>query len=160
VPAITALLHTRNDALRLGRCLETLQPCEHIVVMDHASSDLTVSIAREYGARVITSAPGANPAHYVRSADAGWILCLDPHESISESLAASLFEWKLRDKDALSAPAFSVFLREETAHGWVHVLVAQTRLVPPEWNRWNGFLPEADPSALALEGDLLRFAFP
>ena len=160
MPTITALLHTENDALRLGRCLETLYPCDRIVVVDHGSRDATVRLALAYGARVTAALPGADPARYVQSADPGWIFCLDPHESVSESLAASLYEWKLGAGSAPAAPAFSVFLREETEQGWVEVPVAQTRLVPPDWNRWDGRLPQSDPSALALSGELLRFVFP
>jgi len=159
MPAITALLHTSNDALRLGRCLETLYPCDCILVVDYGSRDATVPVAREYGARVLAAAPGVYPTHYFRFADPGWILCLDPHESLSESLAADLYAWKLDAGDPL-APAFSVFLRQETAEGWVQVPLAQTRLVPPDWNRWDKFLPKSDPSAIVLEGELLRFLFP
>ena len=57
MPSITALLHTENDALRLGRCLETLYPCDYIHVVDHGSQDGTVPLAREYGARVIAAQP-------------------------------------------------------------------------------------------------------
>lgn len=160
MPAITALLHTQNDALRLGRCLETLYPCDHILVVDHGSHDSTVGVAREYGARVTDALHGASPGDYVRAAESAWIFCLDPHESVSESLAASLYEWKSSACAAASASAFSVFLREEREDGWVQSPVAQTRLVPPNWNCWDGRFPSADPSARALEGELLRFVFP
>jgi glycosyltransferase involved in cell wall biosynthesis len=166
MPPITALLHTENDALRLGRCLETLYPCDHILIVDHGSRDRTVQLAREYGARVITAAPGTSPDYYLRSAAPrwiapGWILALDPRESLTESLAASLFEWKSEWNSARShAPAFSVFLREETAAGWLDIPAPQTRLVPHSWNLWNGSLPGSEPSAPALDGELLRFVFP
>jgi len=159
MPAITALLHTKNDALRIGRCLETIYPCDHILVVDHGSSDSTVQVAREYAARVIDAVPGAGTGHYLRLSDSGWILCLDPRESVSESLAASLYEWKSH-AGARPESAFSVFLREETLDGWVQHPLAQTRMVPRDWNRWDGSFPSAEPSALALEGELLRFAFP
>jgi glycosyltransferase involved in cell wall biosynthesis len=165
--SITALLHTENDALRLGRALETLYACDDILVVDHGSRDATVRVAREYGARVVSAASGAAPAdHFLSappgSASPGWILCLDPRESLTEKLAASLFEWKAEafHAQASGAPAFSVFLREETAEGWVEVPAAQTRLVPHTWKLWNGKFPVHEPSALALEGELLRFAFP
>jgi hypothetical protein len=158
--AITALLHTRNDALRLGRCLETVYPCGHILIVDHGSRDSTVQVAHEYGARVTAALPGAGAAHYVRSAAPGWILCLDPHESVSESLAASLYEWKLRAAGAAPGRAFSISVREETADGWVQIPLAQTRLVPQDWHRWDGFLPQLDRSAVVLEGEILRFEFP
>ena len=170
--SITAVLHTENDALRLGRALETLYACDEILVVDHGSRDGTVRLAREYGARVVGGRHGASAGDYLRAAAAKvtgvgptgprWILCLDPHESLTEKLAASLFEWKSESfhEKGDSARAFSVFLREETAEGWVEVPVAQTRLVPQDWSRWHGKFPIADPSALTLEGEVLRFVFP
>jgi glycosyltransferase involved in cell wall biosynthesis len=165
MPPITALLHTENDALRLGRCLETLYPCDQIVVIDHESRDATVHIARQYGARVIpansSASSGSSPQQYPRLNETVWILALDPHESLTEGLAASLFEWKTGPKSSAGSPAaFSVFLREERADGWVDLPTAQTRLVPPGWNRWNGKFPAHHPSAVTLEGELLRFVFP
>lgn len=175
--SITALLHTKNDALRLGRTLETLYACDGILVVDHGSRDATARVARAYGARIVDARPAASVGDYLRfvnsgfvnsgfinsgSASPGWILCLDPHESLSEKLAASLYEWKSESfhVQAPVAPAFSVFLREETAEGWLEVPAAQTRLVPATWNLWKGMFPVHEPAALALEGELLRFAFP
>lgn len=185
--SITALLHTENDALRLGRALETLYACDEILIVDHGSRDATVRIAREYGARVLDASTESSPEEYLRtaansahprpSASPRWILCLDPRESLTEKLSASLFEWKSESfhtqashtrtshtqtsqTQASAPPAFSVFLREETAQGWLQVPTAQTRLVPETWNVWNGRLPVHAASALALEGELLRFVFP
>jgi glycosyltransferase involved in cell wall biosynthesis len=178
MPSITALLHTHNDAMRLGRCLETLYPCDEIMIIDHESTDATVHIGREYGAKIIPSEMrGQPPPAVLRSKaplpryktpetltpDSTWILCLDPRESISESLAASLFE--LKSQPAEASQPYSVFLREETAEGWLQHPTAQTRLVPQTWNDWrewndgNGNLSQAA-SALVLEGELLRFVFP
>jgi hypothetical protein len=153
MPGITALLHTHNDGLRVGRCLETLYPCDEIVVIDHGSDDGTVRAAREYGARVV--AASGSPDLHLRQ---GWILCLDPRESLTEALAASLFEWKSERVGAQSP--FSIFVREETAEGWVANPEAQTRLVPANWGRWNGRFPAHERSAVALEGELLRFVLP
>jgi glycosyltransferase involved in cell wall biosynthesis len=162
MPLITALLHTENDALRLGRVLETVYPCDDILVVDHGSRDATVRVAREYGARVVDAMSGSSAEEYLRFAKPGWVLCLDPRESLTEKLAASVFEWKSEtlDSKARAALAFSMFIREETAEGWVDVPAAQTRLVPQTWNLWKGPLPVHDPSAIALEGELLRFVFP
>jgi hypothetical protein len=157
---ITALLHTENDALRLGRALETLYPCDDILIVDHASRDSTISLAREYGARVVAAATGTTPDHYLRHVGPGWILCLDPRESLSENLAASLYEWKSVHAGDSGADAFSVFVREETAAGWVTIPTAETRLIPTTWSRWQEKFPANNPSAVVLEGNLLRFAFP
>ena len=160
--SITALLHTENDARRLGRALETLYPCDDILIVDHGSRDATVRIAREYGATVVSATLGFSSQDYLRFAGAGWVLLLDPCESLTEKLAASLFEWKSEMFDAKvpARSAFCVFLRDETAQGWVEVPAAQTRLVPQSWTMWNGKYPIHEPSALALEGELLRFVFP
>ena len=155
---ITALLHTYDDALRLGRALETLYPCDDILVVDHGSRDATVQIAREYGARVVaTKSTGQNAEQLFKTA--GWILCLDPRESLTEGLAASLFEWKTEGIPQ-NALAFSIFIREETADGWIENPSAQTRLVRADWSGWNGRFPRNHPHAVALEGELLRFALP
>jgi glycosyltransferase involved in cell wall biosynthesis len=157
--SITALIHTENDALRLGRALETVYACDDILVVDHGSHDATVRVAREYGAKVVEARAGASQRDYIQHAKPGWILCVDPRESLTERLAASLFEWKLEWLQAGTA-AFSVFLREETAEGWVESPAAQTRLVPQDWKFWKGQLPGNEPSSVPLEGELLRFVFP
>lgn len=159
---ITALLHTQNDGLRLGRCLECLYPCDEILIVDHASSDATLHVAREYGARVVGAETGALPSSYLRLASARWILCLESCESLTESLAASLYEWKSEDLAVASSrvPAFSMYLREETATGWVENPTAQTRLIPCAWDRWQGRLPANEASAVSLEGEILRFVLP
>lgn len=168
MPAITALLHTQNDALRLGRALETLLPCDEILVVDHGSRDATRRIAREYGARVVETSDGAGPSQCLQFARCEWILCLDPRESLTEALAASLFEWRSEWRsegtpESRTSPAttpFSVYLREETADGWLENPTPQTRVVPRNWNQWKGLMPAPEPSAIALEGALLRFLLP
>jgi hypothetical protein len=162
MPSITALLHTENDALRLGRALETLYACDDILIVDNGSQDATARVAREYGARVMAATSGFSSQEYLPFARAGWILCLDACESLTEKLAASLFEWKSEALPAngSAASVFSVFLREETAQGWVDVPTAQTRLVPRGWRSWKGKFPLYEPAAVALEGELLRFVFP
>jgi glycosyltransferase involved in cell wall biosynthesis len=157
--SITALLHTENDALRLGRCLETLYPCDQIVVVDHGSRDLTVRIAREYGAMVLPAQRESPPDFYLEQINPQWVFCLDPRESFTEGLAASLFEWKLLPISPTTS-AFSVQMREETDQGWIGIPAAQTRLVPRAWKRWMGRFPISEPTAASLEGELLRFTLP
>jgi len=164
MPAITALLHTRNDALRLGRALETLLPCDEIVVVDHGTHHATRRIAREYGARVVSAKANITPSQCLHLVRHDWILCLEPRESLTEALVASLFEWKAEWKpEAQSLPettAFSVHLRQETPNGWQINPTPQTRLVRRSWSHWQDLLPATDPAAILLEGALLRFIVP
>ena len=102
--------------------------------------------------------PLVAPNRAPRLASSGWVLCLDARESLSESLAASLYEWKTEVSP--QQRVFSMFLREETAEGWIENPTPQTRMVPAVWDHWHGVFPANDASACALEGDLLRFVLP
>jgi hypothetical protein len=164
--AITALLHTHNDALRLGRALEMAYPFDEMLIIDHNSQDATRQIAHAYGARVIAAKEKIAPTEYCHFAKYEWVFLLDPRESLSESLAASLFELKCASPDelvsqaAFSPLAFAVSLREETGDGWRDIAESQTRLIPRSWNRWTEQLPANEPAARLLEGVLLRFQYP
>jgi hypothetical protein len=162
MPPITALLHTRNAGLRLSRALETLVPCAEILIVDHGSSDATIRVAREYGARVVpaNTRATADPYHYLDHALYDWILCLDPSESITEGLQATLFEWSSLPAPSTGAASFSFFVREQIAEAWrIHPL-PETRLIPRGWTLWNGSLPANDPSSIVLEGEMLQLAYP
>jgi glycosyltransferase involved in cell wall biosynthesis len=156
MPSITALLYTSNSGSQLGRALETLYPCNEILIVDRQSTDETLRIAREYGARIVPSVAGVTPSHYLQFARSDWILCLAANESLTESLAASLYECKLSKKSE-SVVARGVLTREEAAKGWIDLPTPETRLIPRDWAHWQGRLPAYDPSAETLEGRLLRF---
>jgi hypothetical protein len=165
MPPITALLHTMNDALRLGRTLETLFPCAEILIVDHHSTDATRRVAREYGARVVTAGGDASSNHYLDLARHDWILCIEPGESITESLQASLFEWSalpshevMRGVDG--GPVYCMSVQEQTGETWQQPPALETRLIPRSWARWQGRLPAHEPSAITLQGALLRFTMP
>lgn len=160
MPRLTALLHTHNDALRLGRCLETVYPCDDILIFDHHSDDDSLRIAGAYGAKIIRSNTRLAVLGYEKLVS-GWLLCLRPCESLTESLAASLYEWKTRSASSVSeTSAYSLHLREETTNGWIDHENPQTRLVPANWRDWHEDLPVHDPSAQIMAGPLFRFAFP
>ncbi len=158
MPPITALLHTENDAIRLGRALEMLYPCDEIVIIDHGSHDGTIKLAHEYGAHVVEAEARALQERYLQHVHHGWILCIDPREAVTESLVATFFEWK--SQLAHPSTPFSIHIREETTTGWIARPTPETRLVPANWTRWHGKFPANDPSAVLLEGELLWFAFP
>jgi glycosyltransferase involved in cell wall biosynthesis len=166
---ITALIHTHNDAERIGRTLDSLRACDEALVIDHASTDNTVKLAREHGATVKQGVPGVNPGVYSIDARHDWVLCLLPSESVSEGLEASLFEWKQRrdepfgedkkEEDAPSQCSVAMDVREEGDGGWKE-LGPHTRLVNRRHINWSGHLPHDDPKAEVLPGHLLRFKKP
>lgn len=161
MPPITALLHTANDGLRLGRALEMLLPCSELLIVDHHSSDATRRVAHEYGARIVLAENGAAAKHYLDCARHEWILCLDPAESVTEGLQATLFEWSsLPTHGVAGARGFSVRVREQITDDWRQHPEPETRLISRNWTHWNGHLPAHEPGSIALEGELLRLPFP
>ena len=161
MPPITALLHTSNDALRLGRALETLLPCAEILIVDHQSTDSTGRIAREYGARIMPADIQATAKDYLDQARHDWILCLDPAESITEGLQSTLFEWNsFPPLNSGGKTSFSMFVREQIAQDWRIRPTPETRLIPRNWTLWDGRLPASDSLSIALEGELLRLSYP
>ena len=157
MPRLTALLHTANDARRIGRALDSLRCCDELLVVDHGSSDATRRIAREHGARVeAASSPSDDDSGAGRAAH-DWILCLRPGEALSESLEATLLEWKQEEPG--EAAAYALALRQETVNGWQHC-GPEVRLVDRSKLGWSGALPPHRDDALSLCGDLLRFRDP
>jgi glycosyltransferase involved in cell wall biosynthesis len=49
---LSAIIITRNEAVKIGACLDSLAFCDERIVVDCGSQDETVRIARERGARV------------------------------------------------------------------------------------------------------------
>jgi hypothetical protein len=158
MPPITAILHTCNDAHQIGRALESLRPCDEIVIVDHNSRDTTIHAARQFAATIRVADPqDSPPTNHVALARYDWVLCLLPSESLTESLEASLYEWKIASAGEVAAiPSCSAVIREESSLGWIQT-PASTRLVPRHWTQWEGSLPRHDPRSLLLQGELLRF---
>ncbi|MFB3813696.1 MAG: hypothetical protein ACE14L_06250 [Terriglobales bacterium] len=159
MPKITALIHSHDctDALRLARALDSLRPCDQVVVVDHGQSAEVQRVCREHGATVKTAITGVSPGAYLMDARNDWILCLLPNESLTEALEASLLEWKNNEHDP--AETYGAAIRAEDASGW-HSLPPETRLVNRNTVNWTGDLPPSTAKSKVLEGELLRFASP
>jgi glycosyltransferase involved in cell wall biosynthesis len=151
---ITALLHTCNSAFHLGRALDSLRPCDEVMVIDHGSSDDTVKVAREHGAKIIQGVNGVDHGAYVQDAGNDWILCLRPNESLAEQLEASLFEWR-EDEHASNIIGFNVSIREQNGDGW-KFLPPEMRLANRKQINWTGDLPPHNPNAPSLQGHIVR----
>jgi glycosyltransferase involved in cell wall biosynthesis len=106
---ISACIVCRNEAGKLGPCLESVAWVDEVVLLDLESEDGSAELAREAGARVLTHAPVPvveAVRNVVADAAAGdWILALDPDERVSPGLAAELRRVSARsDIDAVVIP--------------------------------------------------------
>ncbi len=92
-PQLSVVLITLNEEARLANCLESLPSDCEIIVLDSSSTDRTVAIAREYGARVEARdfddfAAQKNAA--VALATRPWVLSLDADEVLSPELQSAI----------------------------------------------------------------------
>ncbi|MBV8207560.1 MAG: hypothetical protein JO041_12265 [Acidobacteria bacterium] len=163
VAKISALIHAHDDERRLGRLLETLRPCDEVVVIDHGSSDRTREVAREYGATVRAGVLGVKPGAYVADLKHDWVLCLLPCESLSEALETSLFEWKENfneEQQPAEIPSgYCISMREERGAGW-GTRSPEFRLVNRNRINWTDELPPNVCPGPSLSGEILRFSSP
>jgi glycosyltransferase involved in cell wall biosynthesis len=158
MPKISVLLHTHNDAQRLGRVLESLRSCDEVLVIDENSEDDTERVARDHGATFKTAIPGVTSGAYAMDATHEWILCLRSNEVLSDDLGAALLEWKEKEPDEELA-CYSVPIREEDGNGW-QKHPPQVRLVNRKRMNWVGQMPPDQPCGAVLSGDLLSFREP
>ncbi len=112
---ISACIVCRNEADRLGPCLESIGWVDEILLMDLESTDASAALAREHGAVVIRREPLpiVEPLRNAIAAHArnAWILALDPDERVTPGLAAALREIAARDDvDAVVIPRMNIDL--------------------------------------------------
>lgn len=92
-PRLSATIITLNASRHLPACLDSLVFCDEVVVVDSGSTDDTVEIARQRGARVIHHdwpGFGRQKQYAVEQASHEWILSLDADERVSDTLQMSI----------------------------------------------------------------------
>lgn len=120
--SISVTIITLNEQKNIRRCLESVNWADEIVVVDCGSSDDTISICEEYGARVFKHnwkgyAEQKNWA--IEQATGDWILSLDADEEVTPELACEI-EVVLSSEnpaDAYSIPRRNLFLGRWMRHG-------------------------------------------
>jgi hypothetical protein len=154
MPKISAIVHCHAEGQKLARALETLRPCDEVLVIQYGTDEESEKVARKFGATVKAAVPGVSPGTYLVDAENDWILCLMANESLSQALEASLLEWKRAEHE--SSDAFAVSLRSQNGGGQWRSEGTHTRLVNRSCVNWLSELPHDDDKATCLEGELLR----
>ena len=154
MPSISTLIHTNNHERTLGRALETLRACDEILVVDHGSSDKTIRIARQHGATVVKAVPGVDHGAYSIDCRNDWVLLLAPNEIVTESLEASLLQWKRTKSD--DSTGYAINIREQFAEDKI-AAIQEMRLVNRKKINWQGFAPALTTNIGVLPGDMIRF---
>ena len=97
MPPISATIITHNEAENIARAIRSLDCADEILVVDSGSTDATVQIAAELGARTLShpwEGFAAQKDFAIREARHDWILSLDADEELNEEARAAIREWK------------------------------------------------------------------
>lgn len=103
MPAISILVHTKNEQLDILACLQSVAWSDDIHVFDSGSTDATVAIAKQFGAHVIERSYGDNKPAFGGD-EAGhrnwalkninfkhkWIFYIDADERMTPALAKAV----------------------------------------------------------------------
>ncbi len=168
---ISVVVITFNEERNLARCLQSVSGiADEIVVIDSASTDNTVSIARNHNARVVQQVflgYGQQKNFATAQAAHNWILSLDADEELTEDLKKSLLELKKNGPahNVYEIPRMTNYCGQWIRHcGWYPD--RQTRLYdrtrgkweePKVHEYWRATNPN-DKKGL-LKGDLLHYSF-
>ena len=105
---ISACLIVCNEEKNLARCLASVAPVvDEIVVVDSGSTDRTLEIARNFGARVVSQPGSATSRRKIsRSTQAGarWVLSIDADEELSPELADAIAQLRADPRRNPGAP--------------------------------------------------------
>lgn len=118
---VSAVIISLNASAQIEACLKSVAFADEIVVVDSGSSDNTVDIAKQHGARVIHQdwlGFGKQKQFAVSQANHDWVLCLDTDEQVSEQLRASIEAVRQEPKfHAYKMPRCNRFMGRWLRHG-------------------------------------------
>jgi glycosyltransferase involved in cell wall biosynthesis len=112
-----------NEESKLRRTLESVRSiASEIVLVDSGSTDRTVEIARELGAKVFPEAwkgYAAQKNSAIQKCTGDWILSLDADESTSEELANEISELLRRSNDPELPNGYYIPRKNFFLHQWI-----------------------------------------
>jgi hypothetical protein len=122
---LSVTIITKNEADNIRACMESVAWADEVIVVDSGSSDDTVNICKELGARVHTTSDwpgfGVQKNRALSHATNEWVLSLDADERVTPGLRSEI-ESALNDPhghDAFRLPRLSSFCGRYMRHsGW------------------------------------------
>ncbi len=123
MPRLSAIIITKDEAANIGDCLDSVAFCDERIVVDSGSSDGTVLIAKEKGARIgfhDWQGFGAQKGYALSLARGDWVLSIDADERVTPELKDAIL--KAIDNEKISGyefPRNSSFCGRMMRHsGW------------------------------------------
>lgn len=150
---ISALLCVKNESHNMADCLKTLAFADEVVVIDDFSTDDTVQIARDFGAKVFQrqmQGDWSSQRNFgIQQCTYDWIFVIDADERVSQKLASEIQEKVGSQLCCYQVQRENRFHFNRATHGilrpdWV------TRLFPKSECHYEGFVHEKLVSSLPV----------
>ena len=120
---LSVIIITKNEAVHIGRCLESVAWADEIIVLDSGSEDETVSICQQYTDKVyVTDWPGfgIQKQRALDKARGDWVLSIDADEVVTAGLREEI-EQAIQQTNfqAYEIPRLSTYCGRQMRHsGW------------------------------------------
>ena len=128
--AITAVIVAKNEEIMIGGCLKCLEWCQEILVIDTGSTDQTVDLAEQAGAKVIhfqhpSFAKLRNEA--IKHLTTEWFIYIDVDERVTPTLAKEIgVTIETKKVTAIQIRRTNIYFGIEFKHGgWQNDLVTR-----------------------------------
>ena len=160
---LSVVVITLNEEHNIAACLDTVSWADDVVIVDSGSSDATVALAQQHGARVLTH-PFTNFAEQknvaLAQATGDWILSLDADERVTPELQTEIRQAiaNPRDISALEMPRLDRIFGRWIRHGlwWPQYKLRVVRRGHGQWRGEVHELLETDGPTLRLRSPLLH----
>ena len=144
---ITAIIIAKNEEKMIQACLESLNWCQNIVLLDNGSTDKTVEIAEEYNCQVLAYQHPSFAKMRERALSlvkTDWLIYVDADERVSPALAKKILVIiENNDFDVCAIYRQNICYCYELKHGgWDQDLV-QRVFRKPALKAWSGEIHES-----------------
>jgi glycosyltransferase involved in cell wall biosynthesis len=139
--SVSVVLNTYNEENTLARCLDSVKWANEIIMVDMGSTDRTIGVAQQFGARVYPHPhlafvePARNFA--IEKATGDWVLILDADEVIPQTLIPKLKELaNLNEYDFVRIPRKNIIFGRWLKHSgwWPDLLIRYFKKGYVSWN--------------------------
>jgi glycosyltransferase involved in cell wall biosynthesis len=141
---LSAIVIAKNEEEDIRDCLNSLAFASEVIVIDSESTDKTVEIAKEKGARVIKhSFTNFSDLRNVglNSANGAWILYIDADERVSKELGEEIMDAVEKEEyDIYKIPRKNIYFRK---YNWPEIEYMERLFRKTELTGWQGEIHES-----------------
>lgn len=140
---LSAIIIAKNEEERIAKCLESVAFADECIVVDNGSTDRTMDIARQHGAKVYQATEkdfSSVRELGLREASGKWVLYIDADEEVGEALQTEIYS-VIRSPGAVT----TYLVKRDTyylGYHWPYQDVVERLFLKSALKGWHGRLHE------------------